>query len=146
LSRGYVVASEQDYERPQRQVKAFRMISLVLIFGAVILEEYFGAAFILAVLTIFYAAWTRYLLRDLQLSVESLSLRDSMISQARAHSTARLWVMEISALGFGGLCILLMVIDPSNWVILLGSAVLFGVCAILVSLLLILRRRAVTSA
>jgi hypothetical protein len=76
LGRGYAIPSDQDYKRLQRQVKAYTIVSLVLIIGAVALQIYFGLV-IAALLIVFYMIWTRYLLRGLQPSDERLSLQES---------------------------------------------------------------------
>jgi hypothetical protein len=145
LGRGYAFASEQDYERLRRQVKAYTVVSLALIIGAAALQAYVGAVVIGAFLIVFYVAWTRYLLRGLQPSDERLSLQESMTSQARAHSTAGLWFLEIIALAFVGCAILMIVIDRGNWLVALGSIVFFGFCAAVTTRMLVLRRRAATN-
>ena len=74
-------------------------------------------------------------------SDERLSLQESMTSQARAYSAARLWRLEIAALTFEGVGIAIIVFDPSNRVIAFSSIVFFGVCAALIARMLLLRRR-----
>ena len=85
LGRGYAIDSEQDYERLRRQVKAYTIVSLVLIVAVTALQAYVGAVVIGALLIAFYLGWMRYLLRGLYPSDERLSLQDSMTSQARAQ-------------------------------------------------------------
>jgi hypothetical protein len=142
MGRGYVFASEQDYQRLQRQVKAYTVVLLVLIIGAGALQAYVGAVVIGAFLIAFYVAWTQYLLHGMEPSDERLSLQESMASQARAHSPASLWILEIVALAFVGCGILIIVIDPENWLLALGSIVFFGFCAAVTTRMLVLRRRA----
>jgi hypothetical protein len=86
----------------------------------------------------------RFLLRGLLPSDERLSVQGSMTAQARAHSAAGLWFLEIGALAFVGLGIVIIVIDPGNWLIALGSIVFFGFCAAVGARMLVLRRRATT--
>ena len=142
LGRGYTIDSEQDYERLRRQVKAYTIVSLVLIVGVTALQAYVGAVVIGALLIAFYLGWMRYLLRGLQASDERLSLQDSMTSQARAHSATGLWLLQIGALVFVALGILILVVDPDNWLTAFGSIVFFGLCAGFAARLLVLRRRA----
>jgi uncharacterized membrane protein len=144
LGRGYAIDSEQDYERLRRQVKAYTIVSLVLIVGVTALQAYVGAVVIGALLIAFYLGWMRYLLRGLQASDERLSLQDSMTSQARAHSATGLWLLQIGALAFVALGIFILVDDPDNWLVALGSIVFFGLCAGFAARLLVLRRRAAT--
>ena len=63
--RGYAVASEQDYERLRRQVKAYMVASLVPIIGAAALQAYVGALVIGVLLVAFYLVWMRFLLPGL---------------------------------------------------------------------------------
>ena len=142
LGRGYTIDSEQDYERLRRQVKAYTIVSLVLIVGVTALQAYVGAVVIGALLIAFYLGWMRYLLRGLQASDERLSLQDSMTSQARAHSVTGLWLLQIGALAFVALGIFILVVDPGNWLVAFGSIVFFGLCAGFTTRLLVLRRRA----
>ena len=81
LGRGYIVDSEQAYERLRRQIKVFTLIGLVLIFGASALARYVAALVIAAVFIVFYVVWSPFLLRGLQQSNEKLSLEESMTSQ-----------------------------------------------------------------
>ena len=141
--RGYAVASEQDYERLRRQVKAYMVASLVPIIVTAALQAYVGALVIGVLLVAFYLVWMRFLLRGLLPSDERLSVQGSMTAQARAHSAAGLWFLEIGALAFVG--IVIIVIDPGNWLMALGSIVFFGFCAAVAARMLILRRRAATS-
>ena len=46
LGRGYAIKSQQDYERLRRQVKAYTIVSLVLIVGVTALQAYVGAVVI----------------------------------------------------------------------------------------------------
>ncbi len=134
--------SEQDYERLRRQVKAYTIVSLVLIVGVAALQAYVGAVVLGALLIAFYLGWMRYLLRGLQASDERLSLQDSMTSQARAHSATGLWLLQIGALAFVAFGILILLVDPDNWLVAFGSIVFFGLCAGFAARLLVLRRRA----
>jgi Ca2+/Na+ antiporter len=140
--RGYVVASEQDYERLRRQVKAYMVVAVVPIIVTAALQAYVGALVIVVLLVAFYLVWMRFLLRGLRPSDERLSVQDSMTAQARAHSAAGLWFLEIGALAFGGLGVMIIVIDPGNWLIALGSIIFFGFCAAIGARMLVLRRRA----
>ena len=62
LGRGYTIDSDPDYERLRRQVKAYTIVSLVLIVGVTALQAYVGAVVIGALLIAFYLGWLRYLL------------------------------------------------------------------------------------
>jgi len=56
------IDSRQDYEQLRRQVKAYTIVSLVLIVGVTALQAYVGAVVLGALLIAFYLGWMRYLL------------------------------------------------------------------------------------
>ena|SRR5271165_4059187 len=141
LGRGYAIASEQDYKRLQRQVKVYTVISLVLIIGAVVLGSQRFLWPLLIGVVLFYIVWTRYLLRGLQPSDERLSLQD----RAAALSTVSLWLLEIGTLACVGFGIIILVVDPGNWLLALPLIAFFGLFAAFYMRLLFLRRRAATT-
>jgi hypothetical protein len=142
--RGYAVTSEQDYERLRQQMKTYYIVSLPLIIGSAVAKIYVAAIIIAALLLGFYLVWMRSLLPRLQPSDERLSLQESMTSQARQYSAMGLWLLEVAALAFvcGG--ILILIFDPSNWLIALPSIGFFGLCAVAFARMLFLRGRAGT--
>jgi hypothetical protein len=52
-----------------------------------------------------------------------------------------LWGLEIGALALVGGGIIMLVVDPSQWLIALASIFLFGLCAAKFTRMLVLRRR-----
>ena len=142
LGQGYIIDSEQAYETLRRRIKAFTVTGLVLVIGgALALQRYAGAFFIAALYAAFYVVWTRFLLRGLQQSDEKLSLEESMTSQAITHSAVCLWLLEIGALAFVGLGILMLIADSRNWLMVLAPTIFFGICAAFIARMLVLRRR-----
>jgi hypothetical protein len=140
--RGYVVPSEQDYERLRRQLKTFWAVYFALIIP-VCAGQYYIAAFVLAVLiTAFYAAWSRHLAAGLEVTNERLSLREAMASQARAYNALTLWSLELAALAFVACGIVILADDPSNWPIAIFSVGFGGYCAAYIAYVLVLRGRA----
>ena len=99
--RGYVIASERDYQRLRRQIKIYLTVFYVFIFGAIWLPtDFIGAGntnVALAVITValigFYEVWAWSLCRHLRPSNEMLSGR-SVSTQAHA-SAALLWLMTL---------------------------------------------------
>src|SRR5688572_16399025 len=82
MARGYVLASEQDYQRLQRQVRLYMIVTLVLIIGASATSNYLWAGIIAVVLIAFYVVWASFAVRGLTPSDERLSLTESMTTQA----------------------------------------------------------------
>ena len=144
MGRGYVIPSEQRYESMHRQLKIYMIASLVLIIAPIAAQFYITGFIIAAALMVFYVAWAPYLKRGLEPSEERMSMRDNMATQARIHNKGMLWAMEIMALVFVAGGILILIFDPKQWLIALGSTVFFGFCAIVIGRMIMLRRRELT--
>jgi hypothetical protein len=142
LGGGYVLASEQDYERLRRRVKIYIVVSLVLIIGASILHAYLVTAALVILLSVFYFIWTRIIVRGLEPAAERLSWNESMTTQAVTHGPAVLWALEIVSLVFVAAGVFLLVVEPADWFIPLAATAFFGLCAIAFARMLILRGRA----
>jgi hypothetical protein len=141
LGRGYVIDSEQDFKRLERQIKIFMMASLILIIGFGTLGSYLQSLIIVALLMGFYAIWAWHLTRRLQRSDERLSLKESTASQARAHSAVSLWLLEIGSLALVGGGILMFFVDPESRLVAFACIVFFGSCAALFAIQLVQRNR-----
>jgi hypothetical protein len=139
MGSGYRIATEQDYLRLRQQIKAYMIISFVLIIPLVLLVG--AAAFaILVPLMGFYLVWMRYVLRDLTRSDEQLSLRESMTSQARRHNPALLRFLQISSIVFV-ICGAVMLLSASgSQLIALLSILFFGLCTVMLTRMIALRR------
>ena len=96
---------------------------------------------IAAALIIFYVAWTPFLKRGLEPSEERMSVRDNIATQARIHNKGMLWAMAIVSIAFVAAGIAMLIFDPRQWLVALGSIVFFGFCAIVIGRMIMLRRR-----
>jgi hypothetical protein len=141
LGRGYSIASAENYQRLRRQIKAYLMVSLVLIVGANLFAGYAACLMMAAILCAFYSGWMWYLLPRLTFSGEKMSLQESMTSQARAHSAFGLRVMQIGSLVLMGGGVVMLVADPNHRLIAFATIFFFGLCLASVARMLILRRR-----
>jgi hypothetical protein len=142
LGSGYAIASEQDYLRLHRQLKGYMIVSLVLIIiSPNLFEGYVGTGVIAGLLMAFYGVWMWHLLPRLTNSGERLSLRETMTTQTQALGPTVLWLLEISTLAFVGCGILMVVVDPSQWLAALGVITFFGLCAAVFTRMLMIRRR-----
>jgi hypothetical protein len=139
LGRGYLLDSDRDYERLRRQLKTYTVLTLVASIGSVALQIPIAAIVTPALLIAFYFVWVSYRLRGLQPSDERLSWRESMTSQALAHSAGVLWSLEIVSLAFVGIGAFTFVFDPGSWLIEIGSMLLFGLCAAVLAFMLAVR-------
>ena len=144
LGSGYAMASEPDYQRLRGQVKAYMVVTLVLVIASGMYEPYVAPLAAAVPLMGFYLAWMWRVLPRLQRSGEKLSLRESMTSQATAHGPVVLWLLEILSIAFVGAGVWMFVADPGSRLTALFCTIFFGLCAAKIARLLVLRRRAVT--
>jgi hypothetical protein len=139
---GYVLASNEDYDRLRRKLRNYWIGGLLLIAVANVAVAYLGGFLVAALLIGIYAVWIRYLVRGLQRSAEKMTMRESMTSQASALSPVRLWLLEILALAFVAMGIFLIVVDRQNWLIGAALIVCFGGAAANFVWMMVQRRRA----
>jgi hypothetical protein len=141
LGSGYAIASEQDYLRLRQQVKAYMVVTLVLVIASGMYEPYRAPLAAAALLVCFYLAWMWRVLPRLRRSDEKLLLQECMTAQARAHGPVVLWLMEIASVAFvvGGIA--LLVFDPSSRLTAFACTVFFALCAAKIARLLVLRHR-----
>jgi uncharacterized membrane protein YbhN (UPF0104 family) len=141
LGKGYVVASDADYERTRRMRKIFLRISVVLVIAVLALrsQDPFALYAVAAGYIAAYAAWTRFQVAGLLPAQERLTMREVMALHPKAYSPFLLWPLEIGALLFviGGIVVLMK--DPSHWSSELGGIVFFGLCAASFAYMLVLR-------
>jgi hypothetical protein len=141
--RGYIVASERDYQRLRQKIKIYLIVMLLLMIGASVTPGYLwilGLGVLL--LGFYYLVFSPYCVRGLQPSDEKLSLRDSYTNEALAFSTKRLWSMEIASIAFIGLGFVMLAIDPDSWLGAVAVIVIFVFSAAVFLWMLLLRRRA----
>jgi hypothetical protein len=141
LSRGYAIPSEEEFQRLRRHLKAYVVVSLPLIIVAINWKGCLGGAAIVPILTVPYFLWTQSQCRRLRRTDEKLTLRESTAIQARAHSTVDLRLLEFFSLGFVGAGVLILLVDPSNWLLAAGPIAFFGLCAVIFGRMLSIKRR-----
>jgi hypothetical protein len=144
MGRGYVVPTEDEYERLRRNAKIFTAALLVPIIVPAALQMVVATVVIAAVIALLYLLWAYALVRRLEPSAEKLSMRDTLSTQAFTHNAATLWLLEFLSLGFVAAGIFLLVRDSANWPITLLSVVLFAPGAGVFAFMLMLRRERVT--
>ena len=141
LGSGYTIATEQNYRRLRQQVKAYMVVTLVLVIASGIYEPYRAPLAAAALLVAFYLAWMWRVLPHMERSDEKLSLQESMTTQARAHGPVVLWLLEIASIVFVISGIAIFVFDPGSRLTALFCTAFFGLCAAKIARLLMLRHR-----
>jgi hypothetical protein len=59
-------------------------------------------------------------------------------------NVAYLWFLEAMSLGFVAAGVVILVVDPANWLPALASTIFFGMCAAMFAYQLLWRRRRVS--
>ena len=141
FGRGYVFPSDAASERLNDLLKIYTVIALSIILPVAAPGHYFAAVILTALSLVFYVVWTSFEVRKLQRTDEKLAYSEGMTNMARLMPGWLLWICEISALLFvvGG--IVMLITQPSQWMIALGSIVLFGFCGVVDAFMLVQRRR-----
>jgi hypothetical protein len=142
IGRGYVIPSEEHYERLRKPLKLYMIVSLTAIIGAAIAFNTLTTLALGGAFMVFYAVWSRQLLRGLSASDERLLLKESMTTQALTHGSFMLWTLQIASLLLVASGVTIFFIDPAQWPMALAVIVFFGFCAVFIARMLILRRRA----
>ncbi|MEZ5788017.1 MAG: hypothetical protein R3D62_16445 [Xanthobacteraceae bacterium] len=142
LGRGYAIPSEAHYEHLRRQVKIYLMVSMVVIIALSVAQRYLLSGIVAAFLMAGYAAWAYAQMRSLEPTDERLSYRESLTTQAVHHNKVVLWVLEVIAILYVATGLIILAVDPGNWLVALGAIVFFGACAVIFARMLILRKRA----
>jgi hypothetical protein len=146
--RGYVVASDHDFERLRRQLRAsqrFCTLLAVVLLPVVMIQQNWILAFccFVAFLFAFAAVWTRHLVAGLERTNERLSPQECWTYLAIRYGAFRLWAAEMIALVFIGTCIMLLVSGSGELPMVLLMILFSGLGAGISGYLLVLRRRAV---
>ena len=142
-ARGYTLASAQEQQRLQQQIKVYLGVSFVLILLAGnVLSTSVSFAFA-AALTAFYVLWLLYAIRHLPRAGERLSLNDSLTIQARTHHIVVLWFFLALSLFALVCCILMLFVAPRDRLVALSGLVFCGLALAKAIRMLVLRYRVV---
>jgi hypothetical protein len=141
LGRGYEIGPEQDYETLRRRIKLWTIVGLALILVALQLLGFLAGFIAAAAMIAFYFGWMRYVLRSMRPSSETLTIRESMTAQARAHSRASLWTFEVLSIAFVLASVIILIVTPDKWPVAIAGMVFFGAGAIIFGFMLVQRQR-----
>jgi hypothetical protein len=141
LGHGYEIGPEQDYETLRRRIKLWIVVALVLILVTSQLLGFLASLIVTAVMLAFYLGWMWYLLRSLRPSAERLTVRESMTTQARAHSPVLLWTFVVLSIAFVLASVFILIVTPDKWPVAIAGMVFFGAGAITFGFMLVQRQR-----
>jgi hypothetical protein len=140
FGRGYVIPTEEDFERLRRRMKYALIVPLPIFFVAFIWKGVVGVG---AIALLFFVVWTCWLhleCRRFQVTHEQLTFSENLVKQARIYNVRTLWLMEISALTFAGVAFAKLLRDTSDWLQDVTLLALFSCCAFVCARMLIAKR------
>lgn len=138
LGRAYAIASEEVHQGLRRRVKALLVIQLALIIVAIVLAAHpdRGSHLASSRHRVMDGARCRHLPR----TDDRLSLREGIEAQARAHSMASLWLLEVAALTLLCAGAHIVLVDRSKRLLATIAIAFAGSTAIMFTRMLVIRR------
>jgi hypothetical protein len=141
LGRGYEIGPEQDYETLRRRIKLWIIVGLVLTLVAGQLVGFLAGFVVTAAMIAFYCGWMRYVLRGLRPSAERLTVRESIITQARAQSPVLLWTFLIVSIAFVLAGFFILMAAPGKSPTTIAGILFFGAATVIFAFMLVQRQR-----
>jgi len=144
VGRGYIVPTEDEYQKLRRTVKIYLMASFPIIILATQFRMLVGIVVIMIDL-IPYSLWAYAKSRQMTEAKEKLTLKENTSNMAREQSWIGLWLLELGAIGFVLAGIFIIIKDPKNWMIALASILFFGLAAVVFGKMITDKKRQSTS-
>ena len=141
---GYVLRSQHEYEQLRGKMNGWIVGMLAAGFTVPFPWVAFPvSALIVLVVILSYVAWVRAVTRGLARTAEPMTLSESLAAQAHRHNIVVLWLLQLGSLALVGCGLLLLIVDPRQWLVALLAVSFFGFCAWGFARMLIARRKAV---
>jgi hypothetical protein len=141
FGKGYAFPSNAAYERLNDLLKIFTVVALAIILPVAVPGHYVAAVILVALSWIYYAVWTSFEVRKLQRTDEKLTYGEGMTNMAVLMPGWLLWPCAILSLLFVVAGIVMLITEPSRWMVALGTIVFFGLCTVVDAVMLVRRRR-----
>jgi hypothetical protein len=138
---GYVFPTNDAYERLNDLLKIYIVISLAFILPPAATGSYFAVTAMILLSVAFYSIWMRFELPRLEPTQEKLTFRLSFTNFARLLPGWLIWLELIGCLVFVACGMLVLIIQPGQWMMTLAGIVFFGAGVVLSAVTLVLRRR-----
>ena len=131
LGKGYIIPSADKKDEIRKFLKLYYMISLpiIIVLGAFI--NWLLATILVIPFFIWFQIKISSLTKDLAISNEKLTLKESYTNSAKGHNETTLWLLLIfSILMFlGGLFVLLIAKNLKGQILGIGCIIMFGACS-----------------
>jgi hypothetical protein len=129
LGRGYAIPTESQYLKIHTWVKRSLQIWLPLVILTGILAGWAWAFVLLPVFGVWYFTRIRTLTKGLEATTEHMTVGESYRAQAQGHSLPMLWFLEVGSVAFVAAGVVILALDPRQWLIAIASIGFFGACA-----------------
>ena len=100
LGNGYIIPSNDEYERLNDLLKVYMVVALLFILPSAVPGSDLAATIVAALALVFYWVWMRFELPGLQRTEEKLTYREGITNLARLLPGWLLWWKRSSALVF----------------------------------------------
>jgi hypothetical protein len=148
LGRGYLIPSETEFERLRGSYKKIWIITFILAMLTVVVISILSStadssilvlaiSFITLLLSAFliafligYVIWARVQCRGLQRSTEKLKYSEALSNETHHLSSKLLWFFEVVSIIFVMYGLLLLIADPSQWVLAVILITFFATIAV----------------
>jgi hypothetical protein len=141
LGSGYVFTTNDAYERLNDLLKVYWVVVVMFIMPLAGAGSYLAATILYVLALVFYWGWMRFEQARLQRAQEKLTYRVSVTNFARLLPAWLIWLELIVCLVFVAAGMLVLIIQPGQWMMTLGGIVFFGAGVVLSAVTLVLRRR-----
>jgi hypothetical protein len=142
LGRGYILPSDTEYEKLQRSYKTVVVIGFVIIISAVFL---FSIPLLMLPLLvgfiIGYMLWARARCRNLEQASEKLTYGEALKNETIHLSLGLLWFFEVLSILLILWGVVILIAEPSQWLLAVGLIVLFTVIAIVYARMIRTKKR-----
>jgi small-conductance mechanosensitive channel len=131
IGRGYVLTSDAEYEKLRGSYKTIVVIGFVIIICSAFL---FSIPLLMIPLVfgfiIGYILWARVHCRNLERANEKLGYGEALKNETVHLSLGLLWFFEVLSILLILWGVIILIADPSQWLLAVGLIVLFTVIAI----------------
>lgn len=132
LGRGYVVPTDDEFNKLRRSYQTIWIVIFILVFATVLLFEVPLlplAAWVIYL--IWLLIWIRTKTRGLSLANEKLTYGEALNNETNKLSSGFLWFFEILSLLFIVYGMFLLIVEPSQRLISIGIIALFTFTALI---------------
>lgn len=127
IGPGYIIPSELNFNRLRLGIKIYWALALPFAVTAYAWRNFpLYPITILLILFITYHLWAWIHCRGTRKSEVKYTLKEARDNQTRSLSVRYLWFVLALMLPFAAICIIMLIVDPGQWLIAVPGIVFFG--------------------